>query len=168
MTEITTRKINFNNFKIMKKLQFKVSINASVTKIYDFMLGIKSKSTYEQWTSMFSPTSTYEGSWDKGAKILFIGVDEKGEKGGMVAKIAENIPNQFVSIQHYGLLKGDKEITEGPEVEKWANGFENYTFEENNGITTVTVDLDTSEDFLGYMNTTYPKALDKLKELCEE
>jgi hypothetical protein len=157
----------------MKKLQFKVSINASVTKIYDFMLGITSKSTYEQWTSLFNPTSTYEGSWDKGNKILFIGVDEKGEKGGMVSKIAENIPNRFVSIQHYGLLKADKEITEGPEVEKWANGFENYTFEENNGPdsyrgTTVTVDLDTTEDFLDYMNQTYPKALDKLKELCEK
>ena len=85
----------------------------------------------------------------------------------MVSRIVEIIPNRFVSIQHYGLLKADKEITEGPEVEKWANGFENYTFEENDGITTVTVDLDTTEDFLDYMNQTYPKALDKLKELCE-
>ena len=152
----------------MKKLQFTVSINAPVTKVYDFMLGINSKSTYEQWTSVFNPTSTYEGSWDKGNKILFIGVDEKGEKGGMVSKIAENIPNQFVSIQHYGLIKADKEITEGPEVEKWANGFENYTFEENNENTTVTVDLDATEDFSGYMNQTYPKALNKLKEICEK
>ena len=128
----------------MKKLQYKVSINAPVTQIYDSMLGITHKSSYGEWTALFNATSTYEGSWDKGSKILFIGVDEKGEKGGMVSRIAENIPNQFVSIQHYGLVKGDKEITEGPEVEKWANGFENYTFEENNGVTTVTVDLDTT------------------------
>ena len=86
----------------------------------------------------------------------------------MVSRIAENIPNQFVSIQHYGLVKGDVEITEGPEVEKWANGFENYTFEENNGTTAVTVDLDVTEDFIDYMNETYPTALDKLKELCEQ
>ena len=161
----------------MKKLQFKVSINAPADRIYDVMLGINNKSTYEEWTSLFNPTSTYEGSWDKGSKILFIGVDEKGEKGGMVSRIAENIPHQFVSIQHYGLLKADQEITEGPEVEKWANGFENYTFEENNartddpverGTTTVTVDLDTTDDFVDYMNQTYPKALDKLKELCEK
>ena len=151
----------------MKKLQFKVSIHAPVTRIYDSMLGIKSKSTYEQWTAMFNPTSTYEGSWDKGNKMLFIGVDDKGKKGGMVSRIAENIPNQFVSIQHYGLLKAGKEITEGPEVEKWTDGFENYTFVENNGITEVTVDLDTSEDFVDYMNQTYPKALEKLKEICE-
>jgi hypothetical protein len=152
----------------MKKLQFKVSIHAPVSKVYDCMLGIHSKSTYEQWTSLFNPTSTYEGSWDKGNKILFIGVDEEGQKGGMVSKIVENTPNQFVSIQHYGLLKVGEEITEGPEVEKWANGLENYTFDENKGTTTVTVDLDTSEDFVDYMNENYPKALDKLKELCEK
>ena len=158
----------------MKKLQFKVSINAPVTKTYDFMLGINSKSTYEQWTALFNPTSTYEGSWDKGNKILFVGVDSKGEKGGMVSKIAVNIPNQFVSIQHYGLFKDDKEITEGPEVEKWANGFENYTFEESATAdgkpttTSVTIDLDTTEEFVAYMNQHYPKALEKLKEICEK
>ena len=161
----------------MKKLQFKVNINAPVNRIYDIMLGISNKSTYEQWTALFNPTSTYEGSWEKGSKILFIGEDEKGEKGGMVSRIADIIPNRFVSIQHYGLVKGDQEITEGPEVEKWANGYENYTFEENNariddpkgrGTTTVTVDLDTTEEFVDYMNQTYPKALDKLKELCEK
>ena len=152
----------------MQKIQFKININAPVTKVYNFMLGINSKSTYEQWTALFNPTSTYEGSWDKGTKILFVGVDEKGEKGGMVSRITENIPNRFVSIQHYGLLKANKEITEGPEVEKWANGLENYSFEENNGTTTLTVDLDTAEEFLDYMNENYPKALDKLKELCEK
>ena len=152
----------------MEKLQFTVNIDAPVTKIYDFMLGINNKSTYEQWTCLFDPTSTYEGSWIKGNKILFIGVDEKWEKGGMVSKIVENIPNQFVSIQHYGLLKDNKEITEGPEVEKWASGFENYTFKESNGTTTITVELDTTEDLLEFMNQTYPRALEKLKEICEK
>lgn len=154
--------------KHMKKLQFKVSIQAPANQIYDIMLGISSKSTYEQWTALFNPTSTYEGRWEKGNKILFVGVDENGEKGGMVSRIAELIPNRFVSIQHYGLFKADQEITEGPDVEKWANGFENYTFEEINGTTTVIVDLDTTEDFVDYMNQHYPKALQKLKEIGEK
>jgi len=145
-----------------------VRINAPVKKVYDVMLGISNKSTYEQWTALFNPTSTYDGSWNKGSKILFIGTDEKGDKGGMVSEIFNNIPNSFISIRHYGLLKGNVEILEGPEVEKWANGFENYTFEEENGTTTVTVDLDTTEEFLDYMNQAYPKALEKLKEICEK
>ncbi|TBR18360.1 MAG: SRPBCC domain-containing protein [Chitinophagaceae bacterium] len=152
----------------MKKLQFKVSINALANKVYDVMLGISNKSTYEQWTALFNPTSTYEGSWNKGSKMLFVGTDEKGEKGGMVSEIFDNIPNEFISIRHYGLVKANVEITEGPEVEKWANAFENYSFEENNGTTTITIDLDTAEDFLDYMNETYPKALVKLKEICEK
>jgi hypothetical protein len=152
----------------MANLQFKILINATVTKIYDCMLGINSKSTYEQWTALFNPTSTYEGSWEKGSKVLFVGVDEKGEKGGMVSRIAENIPNQFVSIQHYGLFKAGEEITVGAEVKKWANGMENYTFEESNGAVTVTVDLlNMPEEFVDYMNDAYPKALEKLKEICE-
>jgi hypothetical protein len=152
----------------MKKLQYKVIINAPAIKVYDFMLGISDLSTYEQWTALFNPTSTFEGNWEKGSKMLFVGVDSKGEKGGIVSRIAENIPNTFVSIHHYGLLKAGQEITEGPEVEKWANGFENYTFEEKNGTTTVTVDLDLTPDFVDYMNKTYPKALEKLKEICEK
>lgn len=152
----------------MEKLQFKVSINAPAAKVYDQMLGLSSKSSYEQWTAMFNPTSTYEGSWDKGSKIRFIGVDEQGEKGGMVSRIAENHANQFVSIQHYGLIQGNAELTEGPDVEKWANGFENYTFEANGAMTTVTVDLDTTDDFVEYMNEHYPKALAALKASCEQ
>lgn len=152
----------------MKKLQFKVTINAPITKVYTTMLGIDSKATYEQWTALFNPTSTYEGSWNKGNKMLFLGTDEKGEKGGMISEIAENIPNQFISIRHYGLVKGGIEITEGPEVEKWANGFENYSFKENNGNVTVVVDLDTTEDFENYFSETYPNALLKLKEICEQ
>ena len=151
----------------MKRIHFNISIQAPASAVYDKMLGLSNKSTYEQWTALFNPTSSYEGSWTKGSKILFIGTDEKGEKGGMVSRIVENNPNRFVSIQHYGLVKGDKEIIEGPEVEKWANGFENYTFEENNGITMVLVDLDTNEDFEDYMNESFPAALAKLKEICE-
>jgi hypothetical protein len=152
----------------MKRVQFIVKINAPKNKVYDLMLGISKKLTYEQWTALFNPTSSYEGNWNKGSKMLFVGTDENGEKGGLVSEIMENIINQFISIRHYGLVKANEEITEGTEVEKWANGFENYTFEENNETTTVTVDLDTTEDFLDYMNETYPKALEKLKEICEE
>ena len=152
----------------MEKLQYNISIAAPANKIYDRMLGISAKASYEQWTAAFNPTSSYEGSWTKGSKILFVGQDSKGEKGGMVSRIVENNPNQFVSIQHYGLLTAGKEITTGPEVQKWANGFENYSFKEENGETLVTVDLDTTEDFVSYMNEAYPKALAILKELCEE
>ncbi|MCZ4221924.1 SRPBCC domain-containing protein [Pedobacter rhodius] len=151
----------------MEKLQFKTEIIASAQKVYETMLGLKDKSTYEYWTSAFNPTSTYEGSWENGSKIHFVGVDENGKKGGMVSEIKEHQPARFISIRHYGFLDGDTEVTTGEEVEKWAGGHENYSYKEENGITTVTVDMDVIDDYLDYFNNTYPAALAKLKEISE-
>lgn len=157
-----------SDISLMKKVSFQIEINQPASIIYDIMLGLSDIKTYEAWTAIFNPTSSYEGSWDKGSKILFVGTDGKGEKGGMVSQVMENKTNAFVSIRHYGMIKAGKEITEGPEVEGWANSYENYTFEEKNGSTLVTVELDTSEDFEEYMNKTYPKSLLKLKEISEQ
>lgn len=52
--------------------------------------------TYRQWTKLFNPTSRFEGSWEKGAKIIFLGTDKKGNEGGMVSRIKDNIPSQSV------------------------------------------------------------------------
>jgi hypothetical protein len=152
----------------MNKLQFSIHISAPIHQVFDIMLGISDISTYEQWTALFNPTSSYKGNWEKGSKMLFVGCDENGEKGGMVSEIANNVLNQFISIRHYGLVKGGVEITTGPDVEKWANGYENYTFEAQNDSTIVKVDMDITPDFSAYMNETYPKALAKLKEICEK
>lgn len=148
----------------MKRLQYSININASADKTEEIMLGA---TTYKQWTAAFNPTSDFKGGWNKGDKICFIGTDANGKQEGMVAEIAEHIPNKFVSIRHYGLYSDGVEITKGPEVEKWAGGLENYTFEENNGNTRLTVDVDVTEDHIDYFNKTYPKALELLKDLCE-
>ena len=151
----------------MKKIKFSTKVNASSQKVYETMLGINNKNTYEQWTAEFNPTSTYEGSWKKGEKMCFVGTDENGKKGGMISEIAENIPSKFVSIRHYGILDGDHEITSGEQVEKWAGSLENYSLTENNGVTTVEVELDTDDNYADYFNNTWPKALNKLKEISE-
>jgi len=152
----------------MERLQFKIKIKAASERVYRTMLGLDNKSTYEHWTSAFNPTSTFEGSWKKGSKIYFIGVDENGKRGGMVSEISENKPAEFISIRHYGILDGDKEITTGEIVEKWTGGLENYSYEETKGITTVTVDLDTIDEYIDYFKNTYPGALEKLKEILEK
>jgi hypothetical protein len=148
----------------MERMQFKTEIQADKAKVYQMML---EKEGYRQWTSVFNPSSDYEGSWNKGDKISFIGVNKEGKKEGMVGLIKENIPQEFVSIEYIGMLDNGQEVTEGPVVEDWLGSFENYTFSGNNGQSTVTVDVDVHEQMSDYFKTTYPKALEKLKEICE-
>jgi len=147
-----------------EKLHFEIGIKAPALEVHSKMLADQ---TYKEWTTEFNPTSHYIGSWDKGAKILFVGIDEKGNKGGMVSSIKENIPGKFVSIEHLGILKGDEEIMNGPEVDSWAGCLENYTFTESNGETILSVDVDSNPEFAGHFSETWPKALNKLKSVVE-
>lgn len=151
----------------MGKLRFSIFIEAPVFSVYDSMLGLTDKKSYENWVSIFSPSSTYEGSWEKGNKIYFTAVDASGKKGGMVSEIAENISPKFVSIEHKGFLADGKEILSGEEVDKWAGCHENYSLSENNGITEVVVELDSTSEYSGYFDEKYPLALQKLKDFCE-
>ena len=148
----------------LKTLNFSVSINAPVEKVYETMLGDEG---YRQWTSVFNATSHFVGSWEKGADIQFLGCDANGKTGGMISKIKENIPNRFVSIEHLGVIENGESFTSGTKVDSWAGAMENYGFSEDDGITTVKVSVDTGSGWDDYFNQTYPKALDKLKEICE-
>ena len=57
----------------MKKLTYSININAPAEIVFEMMLG---EATYKQWTAAFNPTSDFEGGWNKGDKIYFIGYDE--------------------------------------------------------------------------------------------
>lgn len=149
----------------MIKVNYSIEINAPVAKVYTTMLD---KPTYEIWTAEFEPTSTFEGSWEKGSRILFTSKKEDAEKSGMIAEIAENIPNQFVSICHKGMIESGLEILDGPKVDAWKNAKENYTFEEIDGSTTVNVDIDITQEYKDFFDETWVKALEKLKEICEK
>ena len=146
---------------------YRVIINAPKEKCSDFMLGLSDISTYEQWTAIFNSTSTYDGSWEKGSKIKFVGVGENGKRSGMVSRIAEHIPNEYVSIEHYGIFEDDIEITEGPQVESWAGGQENYTYQSDGDATKITVEVDVTDDHATWFDENYPLALEKLKEVIE-
>jgi uncharacterized protein YndB with AHSA1/START domain len=152
----------------MKKLHFETKINAPVEKVYKTMLD---ESTYKEWTSAFSPDGSgyFKGSWEKGSKIFFIGTDpETGKEGGMVCRIAENNPNEFVSIEYVGILNDGVEDTTSDEAKKWTPGFENYTFKEENGITELQIDIDTADELAEEFEKMWPKALEKLKEIAEK
>jgi hypothetical protein len=116
-----------------------------------------------QWTSVFAEGSRAETDWKKGSKVLFH--DGKGD--GMVSTIIENIPNEFMSIKHLGEVKNGIEDTASEKVKQCAGAMENYTLTEVDGKTELNVDMDIAEEYKDYFLTTWPKALEKIKELAE-
>jgi uncharacterized protein YndB with AHSA1/START domain len=145
-------------------MHFETSINASANKVFKTMIDEK---TYREWTKEFNPTSYFKGTWQKGSKIVFLGTDSKGNQGGMVSKIKEIIPDRFISIENLGIIQNGIEIMCGPEVDSWAGSLENYTFIAVNDKTIISIDIDSNQEFRSYFEETWPKALEKLKAICE-
>ena len=144
----------------METKEFKISINAPKEKVWDTLWN---DSSYRAWTSVFAEGSHAETDWKKGSKVLFL--DGKGS--GMVSVIAENIPNEFMSIKHLGEIKDGIEDTASDKVSQWSGATENYSLNTINGKTQLTVDMEITDEFMDYFLKTWPKALDKVKELAE-
>ena len=149
----------------MEKIRHAVFINASRERVWHVML---SPDTYGQWTSAFNPGSYYKGDWSQGSKILFLGPHPDGSgEGGMVSRIRENRPHEFISIEHLGIVHNGVEDTTSAEATKWAPAYENYTLSEKNGGTELTIEMDIEAAEKQNFEKMWKDALSRLKEIAE-
>jgi uncharacterized protein YndB with AHSA1/START domain len=153
------------NYGKLEVLNFKIIIDTPLEKVFKLML---EEDSYKAWTSVFNPSSRYKGTWEKRSKMVFLGNDKDGKTGGMVSRIRENIPDKFLSIEHTGIIQNGKEITAGPEVDRWKGSLENYSYTSLDGKTILSVSLDSDQEFKSYFIDTWPRALEKLKSICEQ
>lgn len=148
----------------MKKLNLDIHINASQDKVWD---AITNDKKYREWTSVFQPTSSFEGGWNTGDKINFIGIDEKGEKGGMVSEIAESRKPEYVSIRHLGYIMNGVVDTTSDAVKAWAPAYENYSIVKDGDGSKFILEQDLEDSYEEMFKELWPKALEKLKEVAE-
>lgn len=145
----------------MKKLEFSIDIEAPKEKVWNTLWD---EATYPQWTSVFSEGSKAVTDWKEGGMVHFL--DGKGS--GMYSTIAQSIPYKFMSFRHIGELKDGKELPVDEKAKEWSGSMENYTLEESGSVTKLLIDLDITDDHLKYFNETFPKALQKVKEIAEK
>ena len=145
----------------MKKLNFTTKIDAPKEKVWNTLWN---DTTYRAWTSAFAEGSYAEtDNWKEGSKVLFLGP----KRDGMVSMVAKNKPNEYMSFKHLGVVKQGVEDTESDQVKGWAGALENYSLKEEGGKTTLSVEMDSTDDFADYFEKTWPQALKKLKQLAE-
>lgn len=146
----------------MEKIHFSTLINAPREKMWDIVFG---KDTYGQWAKAFGADSYYDGSWEEGSDIKFLG---PGGEMGMASKIKESRKPEFLSIEHVGIVSGGVVDTTSDEAKKWAPSFENYTFKEVDGGTELSVSVDVLPEHKSMFENSWPEALKLLKELAEK
>jgi Activator of Hsp90 ATPase homolog 1-like protein len=145
-------------------MEFNIIVNASKEKLWNTLWDDR---TYRAWTFVFSEGSRAETDWKKGSKALFL----NGNNSGLISTITDNRPNEFMSIKHLGLVKNGVEDMDSEESKQWAGTFETYTLREKDGKTNLHIELigaGIPKEFEDYFLKSWPKALDKLKELSEK
>lgn len=141
--------------------EFQIQINAPAIEVWQHMIDAKD---YVDWTTPFCEGSYFEGSWEKGTTIRFL----SPQGGGMYSRIVENRKGEFISIEHLGEISATGEIdTESERVRSWAPAFENYHFVAKDGGTLLRIEMDVSQEWDDYMQSTWPKALERLKAIAE-
>ena len=144
-------------------MNFSITINAPKEKVWNTLWN---DATYRQWTAPFSEGSQAVTDWKEGSKILFL----DGQGSGMVSRVEKSVPNEYMGITHLGIVKDGVEDTESDEAKKWGSSYENYMLKQENGKTELKVEMGGAEipkEFQGFFEETWPKALQKLKELSE-
>lgn len=144
-------------------LKFSTIINSNVKTVWHTMLD---HPTYEKWTAEFEPNSTYLGTWNQGETIKFTSSDREME--GLMGKIKENRYLEYVCVEYIGMLKKGEMDTNPEAVEFVKDSYESYTFTKiSDNETKIDVELVSTLEFANYLNEAWPKALEKLKSICE-
>jgi uncharacterized protein YndB with AHSA1/START domain len=145
----------------MKTLQFTISINAPAAKVWHALWDLEN---YKVWTKTFIEGSYYKtDSFTEGSKIHLL--TPKGD--GMYSILDKVLPNECLAFRHIGSLKNFEELPLDSETEQWTNAMETYTLKGNGNSTQVTVNVDTFESYIDFMNKTFPVALNELKRIAE-
>jgi len=145
----------------MTKEKYSISINASREKVWQVLFN---EETYTQWTVPFTPGSVAITDWQEGSSARF--VDGTGD--GMISRIEKRVDNEYLSIEHIGMIQKGESITSGPQVAPWKGSHENYILSSSGSQTLLEVEMDTTPEMLQYFQDKWPKALQKVKELAEQ
>ncbi|ROI00889.1 SRPBCC family protein [Chryseobacterium daecheongense] len=139
----------------METLSFEVQIEATPEKVWSVLWNDIS---YRQWTTAFTEGSFYEGTLEEGTLVKFFDPNNNG----MYSRVEKNIPNKEIKFLHLG------EIYDGVEQpQDWGEATESYILEETESGTTLKGIIQTPEEFKGFFEDKFPKALGIVKNLSE-
>lgn len=145
----------------METLTYEIRINSPKTLVWRTLTDAEK---YTQWVKAFSPNSYADGEWKQGTYIKFLDPD----MGGTKAFIEELESNEHILMRHVSMIdKKGEESTDGEMASNWVGTTEEYTLTENDGVTSLKIEIKTHRDFVQMFESSWPNALKLIKELSD-
>lgn len=142
----------------MKEMQFRVEIHAPKEKVWNTLW---QDETFRQWAGIIDPGTHMVGDLKEGGEVQFISANGYG----VTSLVEKLIVNEFLLLKHRADTQDDGKRER---AEEWTGGGESYSLKEEDGTTTLTVTFGVPPELEEYFKVSYPKALQRVKELAEE
>ena len=144
----------------MNRLHFSIDIDADKSKIWN---AIWDDSAYREWADVFFEGSyVVSDNWKEGTKVMFLAPD----KNGIYSIIEKHVPNKIMQFKHIGNVINEKEQPIDEDTKTWTGATETYKLLEGKDSNTLVVEIDVMDEHLDFMKSTFPKALEKIKNNC--
>jgi len=146
----------------MQTLEFKLQIETTPENLWKCLW---EPENYKKWTNIFCQGSYYKtDSFSQGSKIHLL--TPNGE--GMYSIIDKMTENKILIFRHIGELKNFEEQPVEKNNQTWTNAYESYEITSTGNGVELTVKVDTINEYIDFMEKTFPLALQELKKLSEK
>jgi hypothetical protein len=143
----------------MQKQQFSVEIKAPRERVWNTLWEDK---TFRDWANTVDEGTYMVGELKEGNEVQFI----SSVSGYGVTSLVEKLTlNEFVSFRQ---IADTKDSGEREREKEWTGGTESYSLAENDGVTTLTVDIDVPPGQEETFRVRFPKALERVRILAEK
>lgn len=145
----------------MIQKKYSIEIAAEKEKVW---FSLWHHDNYAKWTQVFCEGSNVvHNNWEQGTRVHFLALDGNG----MYSTILTNQPNEKMVFEHIGNLHNFEEQPIDEESAAWTGAKESYELEVvPNGVVLHAV-VDIYEPYLDFFDTSFPKGLEKVKEMAE-
>lgn len=142
----------------MKEMQFEIEIHAPREKVWATLWQDR---TFREWADLIDAGTYMVGDLEEGSTVQFI----SAEGYGVTSLVSALIPDAYVSFKHQADTQDEDSNSRD---DQWTGGRESYTLMDDDSATTLTMSFDVPVELEKAMRESYPKALQKVKELSEK
>lgn len=143
----------------MKTIQKTKQIRAPKEKVWNVLL----EDAYNRiWMAEFMEGSHAKTDWIVGHKVRFLDNDNNG----IVGRILTKQPYDAIEMEYDGEVRNGEDDFDSDMAKAMKGSRENYYLSEENGITTLRVEVDMGDDWYDMMSLAWDKALVKIDELA--
>ena len=143
----------------MQKQQFSIEIKAPRERVWNTLWEDK---TFRDWANIIDEGMYIVGEIKEGNEVQFISSVSGYGVTSLVEKLAQN---EFISFRQ---MADTKDSGEREREKEWTGGTESYSLAENDGVTTLTVDIDVPPGQEETFKIRFPRALERVKILAEK